>query len=95
MRRAAGWLKQLVLAGVRFYQIALRPLNPWGCKFHPSCSHYALEAVDLHGVVRGGTLALRRLLRCRPGVRGGYDPVPERDKPESAGSQAPLNQLAR
>lgn len=95
MRRAAGWLKHLVLAGVRFYQIAFRPLNPWGCKFHPSCSHYALEAVDLHGVVRGGALALRRLLRCRPGVRGGYDPVPEPEQPESAGSQAPLNQLAR
>lgn len=62
---------------MRFYQAALSPLNPWGCKFYPSCSYYALEAVERHGLTQGSWLAFRRLLRCRPGVFGGYDPVPE------------------
>ncbi len=75
-------LKSFALAGVRFYQAALRPLNPWGCKFYPSCSHYALEAVERYGVSRGAWLALKRILRCRPGVFGGYDPVPESPNPE-------------
>ena len=70
-------LQQPVLAGIRFYQAALRPLNPWGCKFHPSCSDYALQAVERHGARRGLELAAARLLRCRPGVFGGVDPVPE------------------
>lgn len=70
------WGQRFFLAGVRFYQAALRPMNPWGCKFYPSCSHYALEAVEDHGLARGLELALQRLLRCRPGVFGGYDPVP-------------------
>jgi hypothetical protein len=65
------------MAAVRFYQVALRPLNPWGCKFHPSCSEFALEAIERHGVARGLRLAVGRLARCRPGVFGGFDPVPE------------------
>lgn len=72
-----SWARALALAAVRFYQVALRPLNPWGCKFHPSCSTYALEAMERHGLVRGVRLAVARLLRCRPGVFGGYDPAPE------------------
>ena len=71
------WAQALALAAVRFYQVALRPLNPWGCKFYPSCSNYAVEAIERHGLGRGTRLAVARLLRCRPGVRGGYDPVPE------------------
>lgn len=69
-------LATLALASVRFYQGALRPVNPWGCKFYPSCSNYALQALERHGLGRGTWLALKRLLRCRPGVFGGYDPVP-------------------
>lgn len=76
-RTRPPWAQILALAAVRFYQVALRPLNPWGCKFHPSCSNYALAAIERHGVLRGGRMALARLLRCRPGVFGGYDPVPE------------------
>ena len=79
-RTAAPWLKALALAAIRFYQVALRPVNPWGCKFHPSWSHFALEAIARHGLRRGLRLTGGRLLRCRPGSFGGYDPVPdERD----------------
>lgn len=74
-----GCWATLLLAAIRFYQAALRPLNPWGCKFYPSCSAYAIEAIETRGVARGLQLALQRLLRCRPGVFGGYDPVPEED----------------
>ncbi|MBI4462604.1 MAG: membrane protein insertion efficiency factor YidD [Acidobacteria bacterium] len=78
-RSPAGGLATLLLGTIRFYQAALRPMNAWGCKFYPSCSHYALEAIERHGVTRGIGLAARRLGRCRPGTRGGYDPVPEPD----------------
>lgn len=74
---AAGWV---LVALIRAYQAGLRPLNPWGCKFHPSCSSYAIEAVRLHGPGRGAWLAAGRLLRCRPGTFGGIDPVPEPDE---------------
>lgn len=86
-------LKTFVLAGVRFYQAALRPLQPWGCKFYPSCSHYTLEAVERYGLARGGALALGRFLRCRPGVFGGYDPVP--DSPGGSVPPAAAQQPAR
>ncbi len=72
-----SWRQRLAVAAIGFYQGALRPMNPWGCKFYPSCSQYALEAVEQRGLSRGAWLALKRLLRCRPGVRGGYDPLPE------------------
>lgn len=78
--RAAGLLRGVVCGAIRFYQAALSPMNPWGCKYWPSCSHYALEAIERHGLRRGARLALGRLLRCHPLVFGGYDPVPE---PES------------
>jgi uncharacterized protein len=63
-------------AAVRAYQWCLRPLLPPACRFHPSCSHYADEALARHGAWRGGWLALRRLVRCGPWSDGGYDPVP-------------------
>ena len=73
-------LKSIALGSIRFYQAALRPMNPWGCKYYPSCSNYALEAIERHGLARGAWLAARRLLHCHPLVFGGFDPVPE---PES------------
>lgn len=79
--KSVAWLKALALAAIRFYQVALRPLNPWGCKFHPSCSHFALEAIERHGLRRGLRLTIGRLLRCRPGTFGGCDPVPESPDP--------------
>lgn len=70
-------LPRRVLAGlIRGYQIALSPLLPPSCRFYPSCSQYALEAVNRHGALKGGWLAARRLARCHPFNPGGYDPVP-------------------
>jgi putative membrane protein insertion efficiency factor len=66
-----------LLAGlIRGYQIVHSPLLPASCRFHPSCSQYALEAVTRHGALKGGWLAARRLARCHPFHPGGYDPVP-------------------
>jgi putative membrane protein insertion efficiency factor len=68
---------QRALTGaIRFYRRAISPLTPPSCRFQPTCSAYALEAVERHGAARGGWLALRRLLRCHPFCKGGYDPVP-------------------
>lgn len=67
----------LLLLGVRFYQAILSPLMFSICKFYPSCSHYAAEALEKHGARRGLRLAAGRLWRCRPFTPGGYDPVPE------------------
>jgi uncharacterized protein len=63
---------------IRLYQVTLSPLLGPRCRFYPSCSQYALEAVRTHGALAGGWLALRRLLRCHPLHPGGYDPVPDR-----------------
>lgn len=66
----------LLLLAIRAYQVGVRPLLVGSCKYHPHCSEYAVEAVQRHGPLRGGWLALRRLLRCHPWAAGGYDPVP-------------------
>jgi hypothetical protein len=68
----------LALGVIRFYQACLSPVLPSNCRFYPSCSTYAFEAVEKWGVWHGGRLALGRLLRCRPWGRFGYDPVPEK-----------------
>ncbi|HEX6441026.1 MAG TPA: membrane protein insertion efficiency factor YidD [Stellaceae bacterium] len=63
-------------ATIRAYQLLVRPLLPSSCRYYPSCSHYAAEAVTRHGPWQGTWLALRRLLRCHPWGGSGYDPVP-------------------
>lgn len=72
--------KRMVIGAVRVYQYALSPL--WGptCRFYPSCSHYAVEAVRKFGILRGGWLTLVRLAKCGPLHPGGYDPVPDCSK---------------
>ena len=65
----------LVLA-VRGYQVALSPLLPPACRYYPTCSQYAIDALERHGALRGSWLAVRRILRCHPLRPGGYDPVP-------------------
>lgn len=72
-RRALG----LGLRGlIRAYQLLVAPILPPSCRYYPSCSHYAAEAVERHGPWRGSLLAVRRLLRCHPWGGSGYDPVP-------------------
>jgi putative membrane protein insertion efficiency factor len=61
---------------IRAYQLLLAPVLPPACRYLPSCSHYAAEAIDRHGPLRGGLLAARRLCRCHPWGGSGYDPVP-------------------
>jgi uncharacterized protein len=75
---------------VRFYMVLLSPFLGGACKFYPSCSNYAYEAVSKHGAWRGFVLSAKRLGRCRPFTQGGYDPVPEPwDSSQSAGRQEP------
>ncbi len=71
-------MKTLLRFLLRGYQRWISPALPPACRYVPSCSHYALEAVELHGALRGSLLAAWRVLRCHPFVRGGYDPVPPR-----------------
>ena len=67
---------RVVLAPIRFYMRFISPTRLPTCRYLPTCSEYAVEALQTHGAVRGGWLALRRLLRCHPWHRGGHDPVP-------------------
>ncbi|MFZ5959715.1 membrane protein insertion efficiency factor YidD [Pseudomonas sp. QL9] len=69
-------MRKLALLLIQFYRYAISPLMANHCRFHPSCSCYAQEAIEHHGLLRGGWLTLRRLGRCHPWHPGGYDPVP-------------------
>jgi len=69
-------VKSVLLALIRGYQLVLRPLFGANCRFHPSCSDYAREAVERHGALSGAWLAVKRIARCHPYHPGGYDPVP-------------------
>ncbi|MBC8406659.1 MAG: membrane protein insertion efficiency factor YidD [Planctomycetes bacterium] len=71
-------MKRILISWIRGYQRRISPL--WGprCRFHPTCSHYAVEALEKHGLLKGVLLAIWRLLRCQPFSKGGYDPVPLR-----------------
>lgn len=68
--------RYLALKAIRLYQLTLSPYLGRQCRFYPTCSHYAMEAIECHGVARGGVLALRRLGRCHPLHAGGVDLVP-------------------
>jgi len=69
-------MKRAAVLMIRFYQKAVSPWLPPSCRYYPTCSTYAIEAIEKHGLVRGGLLALKRILRCHPFHAGGYDPVP-------------------
>ncbi|HEX6730625.1 MAG TPA: membrane protein insertion efficiency factor YidD [Pyrinomonadaceae bacterium] len=68
-------MKKVLIGLLKGYKLALSPLLPPSCRFIPTCSEYAMDAIDRYGAVRGSYLALRRLLRCHPFHPGGYDPV--------------------
>jgi putative membrane protein insertion efficiency factor len=74
-RARPSGLARVVLLPVRFYQRVISPALPRRCKYHPTCSDYAVQAVSRYGILRGGALAGWRLLRCNPWSHGGYDPV--------------------
>ncbi len=73
-----SWLGRACATPVRWYRRFLSPLKPPMCRFAPTCSQYAIEALEQHGLLRGGALALWRIARCHPFCRGGHDPVPPR-----------------
>jgi uncharacterized protein len=83
-RRLLRLPADVVVALLRLWQLVVSPVYGQTCRFYPSCSSYALEAVDRHGLLRGGWLALRRLGRCHPWNPGGVDPVPPK-----AGASSP------
>lgn len=82
-------MKYLLIALLRGYRFAISPLYGQVCRYHPSCSTYALEAVTVHGSLRGSWYAVRRLARCHPWAAGGYDPVPRRRAASSESSRTP------
>jgi hypothetical protein len=69
-------MRRVLITFVRAYQVGLSPLLPSSCRYFPSCSAYAIEALQKHGALRGSWLAIRRLSRCHPFRPGGFDPVP-------------------
>lgn len=64
---------------IKIYQTLISPLTPATCRYQPTCSHYAKEALEKHGIFRGGMLAIKRIFSCHPWGGSGYDPVPEKD----------------
>jgi uncharacterized protein len=85
------WATRVVLYLLRGYKWALSPLLPPACRYVPTCSDYAVEAVDRYGVLRGGLIALWRVLRCHPFVKGGYDPVVKSGVVRSEGNRSERN----
>lgn len=69
-------LRQLACFPIRLYQYLISPIIKPSCRYYPSCSHYALDAIQQRGIAKGIWLAFKRLVRCHPWSRGGYDPVP-------------------
>ena len=77
-------MRHVLIALIRGYRFAISPLYGQVCRYHPTCSAYALEAVQTHGAMRGTWLAMRRVARCHPWAAGGLDPVPPRKNPRSS-----------
>ena len=70
-------IRKLLIAPIRFYRYVISPWLGYNCRFTPTCSAYAIEALETHGALCGSWLASRRILRCHPWCQGGHDPVPE------------------
>ncbi len=69
-------MRQVIIKLIGLYQYLISPLFPPACRFTPSCSHYACDAIRKHGVLLGGWISIKRILRCNPWHPGGYDPIP-------------------
>jgi putative membrane protein insertion efficiency factor len=86
------WVRHIFIFPIRVYQWTLSPLlrvvfGPAGCRYSPTCSHYATEALEVHGVLKGGALTVGRLCRCHPWGGSGHDPVPPKNvKTHAAGA---------
>ncbi len=68
-------MKKIAILLIKFYRLFISPLKPPTCRFVPTCSEYALQAIEKYGILQGGSKAVRRILRCHPFHPGGYDPV--------------------
>ncbi len=68
-------MKKIAIMMIKGYRLFISPLKPPTCRFVPTCSEYALQAIEKYGIIRGGILAVRRILRCHPFHPGGYDPI--------------------
>ncbi len=82
-------MKTVLVLLLKGYRLVVSPMYGQVCRYHPSCSAYALEAVETHGALRGSWLAVRRLARCHPWTPGGYDPVPPPRPRASVGAPTP------
>ena len=82
-------MARVMIAVIRIYQHVLSPLLGANCRFHPTCSQYAIDALRLHGVLRGSAYAVWRIARCQPFCKGGHDPVPPRAPDASARQESP------
>lgn len=71
-------MKKILIILIKFYKFALSPIFPPSCRFYPTCSQYSIEAIEKFGSIKGAYLALKRIFRCNPFFKGGYDPVPEK-----------------
>lgn len=77
MLRGRNNMKVILLKIIKFYQICISPYKRYcSCRFYPTCSQYTYEAIEKYGIFKGGYLGLRRILKCHPFHKGGYDPVP-------------------
>jgi putative membrane protein insertion efficiency factor len=74
--RIRAIITEIIVLPLRVYKLAISPLLPQACRYYPSCSVYAVQAIKKHGPFKGGFYAVRRILRCNPLFPGGYDPVP-------------------
>lgn len=88
----ANPIKYALIALLKVYRAVISPLYGQVCRYHPSCSAYALEAVTEHGSIKGSWLAVRRLGRCHPWAAGGYDPVPSKRAKPGASSELQFQQ---
>ena len=76
----SAMINKALIAIIRFYQLAISPFTPPSCRFHPTCSHYGIEALKRFGPIKGSWLTAVRILKCHPFHPGGFDPVPEKKK---------------